>query len=152
MWAEDSWLQRYAGNTIDSETKEEPTKPAEKGEGPEVVVDVTVSAQPPEEKKANPQVYFDIKIGNSDAGRIVIILRADVVPKTAENFRQLCTMEQGFGFKGCSFHRIIPEFMIQVRNFDNLLHAEIYNDNITFHLGRRFYEKQRNWRQINLRS
>jgi peptidyl-prolyl isomerase E (cyclophilin E) len=114
VWAEDSWLQRYAGNTIDSETKDSEPKPVQSGEGPESVVDVTVSAQPPEEKKANPQVYFDIKIGNSDAGRIVIILRADVVPKTAENFRQLCTMEQGFGFKGCSFHRIIPEFMIQV--------------------------------------
>jgi peptidyl-prolyl isomerase E (cyclophilin E) len=114
VWAEDSWLQKYAGNTLDSEASEEP-KPTV--EGSESIVDVTVSAQPPEEKKANPQVYFDIKIGNSDAGRIVMILRADVVPKTAENFRQLCTMEQGFGFKGCSFHRIIPEFMCQGGDF-----------------------------------
>lgn len=88
-------MQKYAGQTLEKESTEEP-KPATETEA---VVDVTVSAQP-EEKKANPQVYFDIKIGNSDVGRIVMILRADVVPKTAENFRQLCTGEQGFGFKG----------------------------------------------------
>lgn len=96
VWAEDAWLQKYAGNTLEKESTDDP-KPVP--EASEAVVDVTVSVQP-EEKKANPQVYFDIKIGNSDAGRIVMILRADVVPKTAENFRQLCTMEQGFGFKG----------------------------------------------------
>lgn len=94
VWAEDAWLQKYAGQTLEKEATEEP-----KPDAAEPVVDVTVSSKP-EEKKANPQVYFDIKIGNSDVGRIVMILRADVVPKTAENFRQLCTMELGFGFKG----------------------------------------------------
>ena len=61
------------------------------------------------------QVFFDVNIGGAAAGRVVMELRADVVPKTAENFRQLCTGEKGFGYKGSAFHRIIPQFMCQVR-------------------------------------
>jgi len=68
---------------------------------------------------SNPQVYFDMTIGGQEAGRIIMTLRADVVPKTAENFRVLCTGEKGddFTFANSKFHRVITNFMCQGGDF-----------------------------------
>ncbi|MFI5683066.1 peptidylprolyl isomerase [Streptomyces sp. NPDC051636] len=62
-------------------------------------------------------VYFDITINDEPAGRIVFHLFDEVVPKTARNFRELATGQNGFGYAGSPFHRIIPQFMLQGGDF-----------------------------------
>lgn len=72
----------------------------------------------------NPICFLDIQIGTVDVGRISFELFADVTPKTAENFRQFCTGEyvvDGIprGYKGCRFHRVVKDFMVQGGDFVN---------------------------------
>ena len=76
---------------------------------------------PKEQNKENPVVFLDIKVGEKEPKRVEIELFKDKVPKTCENFRCLCTGEAGekMHYKGCSFHRVIKEFMIQGGDFEN---------------------------------
>ncbi|KAF8480228.1 cyclophilin [Russula ochroleuca] len=62
-------------------------------------------------------VFFDITIDNQPAGRIIFKLYDDIVPATARNFRELATGQNGFGYQGSHFHRVIPQFMLQGGDF-----------------------------------
>lgn len=73
----------------------------------------------------NPIVFFDITLGGEPLGRVQMELFADIVPRTAENFRRYCTGEskdslgRPQGYKNCRFHRVIKDFMIQGGDFLN---------------------------------
>ena len=69
------------------------------------------------QSSARTRCFFEMAAGGKNIGRIVFELRNDVVPKTAENFRALCTGEKGYGFKNSTFHRVIPNFMCQGGDF-----------------------------------
>lgn len=67
--------------------------------------------------EGNPVVWMDIDINGAHAGRIIMQLRSDVAPLTAENFRALCTNERGFGYKGTRFHRVVEGHLAQGGDF-----------------------------------
>jgi len=83
-----------------------------------------------------PVVFMDVNIGETPAGRLKMELFSDIVPKTAENFRQLCTGEfrvnsRPQGYKNATFHRVVPNFMCQGGDFlkgDGTGSFSIYGD------------------------
>ncbi|EFJ19633.1 hypothetical protein SELMODRAFT_233315 [Selaginella moellendorffii] len=74
----------------------------------------------------NPKCYLDISAAGESLGRLVIELRKDVVPRTAENFRGLCTGEYGACYRGSSIHRIVPGYVAQARDLDLYCGKSIY--------------------------
>ncbi|MBZ3874811.1 E3 SUMO-protein ligase RanBP2 [Sciurus carolinensis] len=82
-------------------------------------------------KETNPVVFFDVCADGEPLGRITMELFSNVVPRTAENFRALCTGEKGFGFKNSIFHRVIPDFVCQggdITKCDGTGGQSIYGD------------------------
>ena len=116
VWTEDTWLKKYGNNTasegVSTATGDGPT-------GDKEAVTTEETGEPEAKRRAKPRCFLDIKIGSEKAGRIVVELESDIVPRTAENFRALCTGEKGMGYKGCPFHRIVPQFMCQGGDFTN---------------------------------
>uniref|UniRef100_A0A914GSG0 peptidylprolyl isomerase n=1 Tax=Globodera rostochiensis TaxID=31243 RepID=A0A914GSG0_GLORO len=114
IWADDEWLKQYGQGSGQNEAENGGGKPVEEAAAGSAA---EMEENGGEKSQKLQRVYLGIKIGIRYIGRIVIELRSDVVPKTAENFRALCTGERGFGFEGSKFHRIIPKFMLQAGDF-----------------------------------
>ncbi|XP_027496545.1 ranBP2-like and GRIP domain-containing protein 4 isoform X4 [Corapipo altera] len=80
-------------------------------------------------KDTNPVVYFEVSADDEPLGHITMELFSNIVPRTAENFRALCTGEKGFGFKNSRFHRIVTDFVCQggdITNHDGTGGQSIY--------------------------
>ena len=88
-------MQKYAGKT--EEDKQNNTPDVENKQV-EALTESTTTGEKPEtvkQNRGNPQVYFDVKAGKLNLGRIIMLLRADIAPKTVTNFQSLCTHEKG---------------------------------------------------------
>lgn len=119
VWEEESYIQKYI--------LKKPPGGAAGAAGTPSTADMDVEEQEGEtgntlsrltSRQTCPKVFFDIFIDGQNIGRIIMELRSDIAPRTCENFRQLCTHAQGFGYKGSKFHRIIPGFMAQGGDFE----------------------------------
>ncbi|KAI0982647.1 hypothetical protein GJ496_011096 [Pomphorhynchus laevis] len=132
VWADDEWLQKYAGGM----SQQQDVSTDEATSTPLSTITVQPSTTLSKQTEPNPQVYLDIHIDNIPCGRLVCELFADIVPKTTENFRLLCTGYQtttckNLCYRGTSFHRIIPDFMCQagdITKSDGTGGRSIYGD------------------------
>nr|CAH8870476.1 unnamed protein product [Trichobilharzia regenti] len=119
VWSDENWLKKYGSAPLEARKLEEPEfiNPSDSIENSDDVEQNDEQGEVKKQRRNLPRVFFDIRIGTADAGRIVMELRSDIVPRTAENFRALCTGERGFGYQNSHFHRVIPQFMCQGGDF-----------------------------------
>ena len=111
------------------------------------------TAEETAKKQQRSRVFFDVTIGGREAERVTFELYDDVVPRTAENFRALCTGEKGVGkagkplhYKGSQFHRVIKDFMVQGGDFtagdgtggESIYGAKFEDENLTLKHDRPF--------------
>ena len=119
-------VEEEAKEASEEEVEEKVVMEKEVIKTPEKEVKEKVKSPKPEDKGLHSRVFFDVKIGDTPAGRIDIALHLDT-PRTSENFFALCTGEKGKGRQGkplhflnCPFHRVIPGFMAQGGDFTKM--------------------------------
>ncbi|KAH6590954.1 hypothetical protein BASA50_008954 [Batrachochytrium salamandrivorans] len=130
IWEDEEWIAENHASLVTDDTQNEETTLSESAPVTSTTAPVfnaeahkakkskqDSSTAPTQSPASAPIVFFDISVKGEHAGRILMQLDMTTTPRTAQNFLALCTHSHGFGFKGSSFHRIIPGFMCQGGDF-----------------------------------